>query len=99
MVVPGVNRRGLTLRICRRWRRDGRRLDSVEEARWRGGCRRVGRGQAEVLPGAHRKLPASGGAGKEAGLHQVRLDDILERLDRLTDGGGHGLESNRAPPL
>src|SRR5262245_2774801 len=70
-------------------------LGAVEQADLRHG-RAPGRsGQAEVAVGAqHQDAPARR-AADEALLQQVRLDDLLQRVARLRQGGRDGLDAHR----
>src|SRR5687768_17353015 len=70
----------------------------VEETglRWDRCARRSGRRQAEVVPAAWSQLTAAGCPRQEADLHQVRFDDVFDRLDRLGDRRRHCREADRA---
>src|SRR5262249_51265575 len=55
-----------------------------------------GLGEAEVAEGVRGQQAAARGALNEALLDQERLDDLLDRIARLRERRGNGLDPDRA---
>src|SRR5712672_1509579 len=60
--------------------------------------RRIARGlgKAEMAEGVRGQQTPARGALQIAALDQKRLDDVLDRIARLRQGGSHGLDADRA---